>query len=190
MFLFLGFGLWFWLIILAEFFLLTWFVEEEWAAASVVSLVAFLVLLWWLADIPIWIWVRDNPGQLAMYCLYYILVGLGWSVGKYYFVLSKLRKYIKEKKAYWLENMDDYQDINTFKQYLEKSRSNYGDKQTDFEKSTKKLVFWAAFWPTSMFWTILNDPIRKLFSFLINDVFIGVYKAMHQKMVGDLIEKD
>lgn len=190
MFLLFGFGIWFWAIILVEFCLLTWFVEEEWGIASLVSLAAFILCLWWLADIPIWEWIKNNPARLGMYCLYYVLIGLGWSVGKYYFVLNKMRKYVKEKKEHWLANKEKYENVQTFKQYLEQTRDNWSNNKTDFEKSTKKLVFWAAFWPTSMFWTILNDPIRKLFKFLIHDVFIGIYRTMYKKMIGDLIEKD
>jgi len=189
MFLLFGFGLWFWAIILVEFCLLTWFVEEEWGAASIVSLGAFLVLLWWLADVPVWTWIRDNPGQLAMYCLYYVIIGIAWSVGKYFFELRKIRKYLKEKKEYWATNKEKYDGVQNFKQYLEKVSSSTYNK-SDFEGSSKKLVFWASLWPPSMFWTILNDPIRKFFKFLINDVFIGIYRSMHKKMIGDLIDKE
>lgn len=98
MFIFLGFGIWFWVLIALELIFLTWFVEQCWGLASIISVAVFITLLWWLADIPIWEWIKNNPAQLAMYCLYYILIGLAWSVGKYYFLLSKTRKEIKNLK--------------------------------------------------------------------------------------------
>ena len=191
---FMGMGFWFWGLFLIEFCLLTWFVEQEWGLASFVSLAIFIFGIWWLADVPVWTWIKSNPWELLKYAVIYILAGLVWSIGKYYFVLRKIRNFVKNTKAEWMKKKDKGtgmpEGIQTFKQFLDYKRANYDYKtKTDFESSAKKLTFWAAFWPTSMFWTILNDPIRKLFKFLIFDVFIGIFRKMHQKMVGDLIKE-
>lgn len=186
--LFIGLGYWFWALFIIEFILLTIFVEQEWGIASLASLIAFIVFLWWLADIPVWTWIKNNPGTLAKYCLYYIVAGMMWSIIKYYFVLKRVQKRIKVLKADWMKVKDKLPDdnITSFEEYaLKNTRYN---EPVDFEGTAKKLVFWASFWPTSMFWTLLNDPIRKLFKFLIYDVFIGIYKTMHRKMVGDFLK--
>jgi hypothetical protein len=182
MFLLFGLSWWFWGLFVLEFCLLTWFVEEEWPLHSGISIIAFIVLIWWLADIPVWTWLKDNPWKLLLYFGYYIGIGLGWSIGKYFFVLKKLRKFIKVTKQDW-ENMNEPK--KPFQQFL-KSRHNY--KPTDFETTTKKLVFWALFWPTSFVWTMLNDPIRKLVKFLVHDIFIGVYRTMYNAMVGNMLK--
>jgi hypothetical protein len=189
MFIFLGFGMWFWVLVVLEFCLLTWFVEECWPLPSIVSLILFFVLLWWLADIPIWTWIKNNPAQLAMYCLYYIMAGIGWSIGKYYFLLSKVRKNIKKLKAEWMENKAKFEDdkIITFEDYI--SNNSFQVKyDLNFDNTAMKLTFWAMFWPTSFVWTILNEPVRRLFKFLIHDVFIGIYRKMHKVMITDLIK--
>jgi len=185
MFIIFGLGMWFWSLFILEFCLLTWFVEEEWAPASIASLILFILGIWWLADIPIWAWIHDNPWILLKYFALYIVVGMVWSMGKYYFILKRIRKIVKEKRKYYDGMVDK---PKTFKEYLHQGRS-YDDDSHRFEDTATKLVFWASFWPTSMFWTILNDPIKKLFNFLIYDVFIGIYRKMYKKMVGDLVDE-
>jgi hypothetical protein len=182
MFLLFGLSWWFWGLLIIEFCLLTWFVEQEWPLQSAISIIAFIVLIWWLADIPVWTWLKDNPWKLLLYFGYYIGIGLGWSMGKYFFVLKKLRTYIKGAKQAW-ENKDTPKE--SFKEFLQ---ARYSRRPTDFETTTKKLVFWALFWPTSFVWTMLNDPIRKLVKFLVHDIFIGVYRTMYNAMVGNMLK--
>ena len=103
---FMGMGFWFWGLVLIEFCLLTWFVEMEWGAASFVSLGIFILGIWWLADVPVWQWVKTNPWQLLKYALIYIVAGLAWSIGKYYFVLRKIRNFVKNCKKEWTKKIN------------------------------------------------------------------------------------
>lgn len=184
MFLLFGLGIWFWSLVILEFCLLTWFVEEDWPAPSIASLIIFILCLWWLADIPIWSWIHDNPFSLFKYFVYYLVIGIVWSICKYYFALKKVREIVKEKRIYY-DKMED--KPKTFKEHLHQQRT-YDDNSHKFEDTATNLIFWASFWPPSMVWTILNDPIKKLFRFLIFDVFVGIYRKMYKKMVGDLVE--
>lgn len=188
MILIFGFGIWFWTLVVLEFILLTWFVEQEWPAPSVLSVAVFVVLLWWLADIPIWTWIKENPKLLALYVLYYIIAGIIWSFIKFYFALNRMRGIVKDLKKNWKQ--DASQDQPTFKDYLSRQYPYKAmDVNPENEGTISKLIFWSAFWPVSLFWTILNDPIRKFFKWLVKDVFAGVYKKMYQRMVGNLIEE-
>lgn len=190
MIIFFGFGLWFWGLIALELILLLWFVEQEWALASIISVAVFAGLLWWLADIPIWKWIHDNPGTFIKYCMYYILIGLCWSVIKYYFILKKIQKFVKEARNHWEKKIDVLStEYKTFRDYLNSKASSYDDtKNHSFKSSTKKLVFWAMFWIPSMIWTVIDDPIRKLFRWLIFDIFIGIYRSMYNQMIGKVID--
>ena len=186
----LSFGFWFWGLIIVEFILLTWFVEQEWPAPSFASIIIFIVLLWWLADIPVWVWIKENPWRLTRYFGYYIILGVCWSFFKYYFQLKRTRKVLSRAKAEWtLRNQNTTEPI-TFQQFLNDSSGFYKiRKDLDFESSARKLIFWSMFWPTSMVWTLLNDPFRKLFKWLIFDVFVEIYRKMHKKMIGNLLEE-
>ena len=119
-----------------------------------------------------------------MYCLYYILAGLAWSIGKYYFLLSRTRKEIKKLKTKWIEQKDKLgEGIVTFEDYV---KSNV--YEVSFDNTAIRLTFWAMFWPTSLIWTILNEPVRHLFKWLVHDVFIGIYRKMYKVMIEDLIK--
>ena len=189
MILIFGFGLWFWSIILIEAILLFWFVEQEWPEISVVSVGLCLVLLWWLADIPVWKWIHDNPGKLAKYVGYYILVGIAWTFIKYYFKLKDMQGRIKSLKKSWVLWRQDASDkdpsIVTFEDYVNR-KAHAGD--ITFNASARKLTLWAAFWPPSMIWTLINDPIKKFFNWLIHDILIGAYKKMYDTMIGKMLK--
>lgn len=176
------YGFWFWALILVEFGLLLWFVEEEWPLPSIVSFVIFILLLWWLADIPVWTWIKENPWNLLKYAGVYVIAGLGWSFFKYYFHLNKMKKHLVEIKDHW--RADVTSDKPNFESYL-KDRS-YG-QEFNFERSASKLLFWAMWWPPSLIWTVLNDPVRKFFKWLIFTVFVGAYRKMYDRMIGSVL---
>lgn len=185
----LGFGIWFWALVLVEISLLTWFVEEEWGLASVLSLLIFVVLLWWLADVPVWAWLKENPLTLLKYAGYYIAIGVLWTFCKYYFALKKLRGKVKKAKEAWQQMQLDKESRQhpAFEDVL-RNHLGYNDK-SKFENTIEKLVIWASFWPTSMIWTILNDPVRRLFKYIIHDIFIGFYRKMYDQMVGNMLKE-
>lgn len=186
-----GFGIWFWSLIFVEFILLVWFVESDMEAASFVSIIVFLVLLWWLADVPIWQWIKNNPKRLLAYSVIYVVIGILWSMCKYYFSLVKTRSFLKEQKKEWKQNHEKYDgETVNFKEFVErKCRYEYKIRKTiSFETSISNLVFWAMVWPPSMFWTLLDEPVRKLFTWLIKDVFIGAYRQLHKNMIENNLE--
>lgn len=184
-----GFGLWFWGLILVEAALLLWFVEEEWPGISFMSIAVWLLALWWLADIPIWKWIHDNPGKLAKYAGYYIVIGMVWTFIKYYFKLKNIQGEIKKLKESWNLFKNDPNErtsgVTNFEDYVNKKM--YAPHIT-FDATARKLTTWAIFWPPSMIWTLLNDPVKKFFNWLIYDIFVGAYKKMYDTMIGKMLK--
>ena len=184
--------MWFWSLFLIELILLFVFVEHEWPIPSVASLIVFIFLIWWLADIPIWAWIKANPWNLLKYIGYYIIGGIVWSFIKFHFALSRTREAVLELKKEWLTMKGDQSfsgSDKTFKEFVHR-RCSYDDRSVDptQERTVGRLVFWASFWPISFIWTIINDPVRKFFRWLIKDVFMGIYKKMYANRVGKLLE--
>ena len=44
-----------------------------------------------------------------------------------------------------------------------------------------RLMIWCAYWPFSMFWTIIDDPLRATFQFLVINVFGGLMQAFSNR---------
>lgn len=184
-------GIWFWGLVIIEFLLLMWFIAADMEVASIASIIIFLFLLEWLADIPIWLWIKNNPKNLIIGLIIYIVAGTLWSIIKYYFQLSKTRRFIKEQKENWIKNDKKYDgEVISLEDYVI-IKAKYDSKvrqDIKFDTSLRKLVFWAMLWPPSMIWTLLDEPIRRFFTWLINDVFIDIYRSIHKKMIDDTLK--
>lgn len=193
MFVFLGLGTWFWALAIIEFLLLIVFVDNEWAGASLISMAVFVILIWWLADVPIWTWIKTNPWFLLKCSVGYIICGIIWSFIKYYFALIDARKTIVQLRESWDSMHRDNTFMGpakTFKEYIEGKTHLVYDQGVNpaLNKTTRRLTFWASFWPISLIWTLINDPIRRLFKWLIQDVFINAYKQMYNNIIGKALE--
>lgn len=44
-----------------------------------------------------------------------------------------------------------------------------------------RILMWCVYWPFSMLWTLINDPIRKMFQFLVVKVLGGVFAKISQR---------
>jgi hypothetical protein len=75
--------------------------------------------------------------------------------------------------------------MNGFKDYLAQ-HIPYGDVHRTYmlslerpraAKNKRSIVSWMCYWPFSVVGTVLNDPVRRLFSFLFKS-----FKALYQKL--------
>jgi hypothetical protein len=90
-----------------------------------------------------WLWIKTNPGILVLVAMAYLALGTGWAVIKWW---SYVRKQLRNWKP-----------------------RNYGTGATEpqrilVKEHKSRIMTWMSFWPMSLLWTLLNDPIRKLFT--------------------------
>jgi len=83
----------------------------------------------------------------------YLAVGVVWSFFKWFFFLRQRRDYL--------------QLYGKFKQ----------DEIPLAKNNKNRISTWITFWPFSGLWTLINDPIRKAVSFIV-DSFSGWYDRM------------
>lgn len=84
-------------------------------------------------------------------------------------------------------------EIKHFNSHLKSSYYNYNTKRYDFDENTlagvipsaykhkEKIVTWILWWPTSALWTLVNDPLVRLATFIYNR-FQGLYKKMANRV--------
>ena len=170
--LFLAFGsIWFWLLLVAEFCALLWFVEEEWPFRSFLSLVLVFTLLWWLGDFNVITWAASlSLKQILVGALGYVGTGIAWSIGKWYFYVTgerrKFDEYVEDrlKHGHYVKNYDETQeefDTRCRKDARSLARLRHGKPEARKQKS--RIVMWMGWWPWSALWTLINDPIKRLF---------------------------
>lgn len=193
-------GIWFWTLVAFEVMWLLWCVSEEEGYKAFASVAIFLVLIHLLGDASMLSWIQDNPIVLFKNILLYIGIGVTWSVCKFYFTLCKTKREIKELRKTFGESSDSVDatgddnknNVSTRwvfyvrKHYEDQHRFNYSkENPLDFKLQYDRILFWMTYWPLSMFWTILNDPITRFFKWLYHEVLIGLFRKMHDSIIGN-----
>jgi len=157
----------FWIIVAAWCILTAILVDEgddghdsNGIGASITFAILFLAFFF-LGDLNIKTFFRSFGflGILKFIGLY-LIIGIVWSFIKWYLFLLKR----KEKYA---EN--PWQGIPTAKEYR------------------KDIVVWMSYWPWSMTWTLLNDPIKRFFNFVYLK-FSTLYQKLSDRIFKDIIE--
>lgn len=203
LFAFATLSIWFWLIAAVSFGWLIYLTEESENFFLAVVLVA--VFAWLMASANEFS-ITANPLLILKWFGVYMAVGAGWSFLKWLSFLFKTKDELKRLKRKYLSKLTDtevrealvadvdgYHDSNgkfekaAFPKFAEFLKDNsYLGYQTfklpsDVIPSVTqyygKLTSWIVWWPVSAFWTILNDPIRRIAQQLVN-VFRSLYERM------------
>ena len=154
---------------------LTFLVEFEKFGWSTVIMIASLIAYQYLfADI--WGWFKSNYLYIPMYVSAYLLLGVGWSVVKWLcFLIAFKNKREQAIKASTSLN-ETYKNTNLWDT---PSASNY----------KSKIIAWMCWWPISMIGTVLNDPVKRLLTFVYCRLS-GIYQKFANKIVPQIpIEK-
>lgn len=100
--------------------------------------------------------VKENPSTIIVLVIFYLIIGIIWSLFKWYL-------FIKDK-------VKVRPDLNA---------SKY-DLKVDYNK--EKIITWIIVWVPSMAWFLVNDPIRRVGNF-IYDRLHSTYKSMADKII-------
>ncbi|KKM93267.1 hypothetical protein LCGC14_1210040 [marine sediment metagenome] len=160
-------GFWFFALVGLVCLALLVAVETEspfWAASA---LIGFGLALHFLGDLNVFSWLIKNPLRTALCVGGYFVTGALWSVGKWWF-------FVRNKRDKYNERRRDFISAND----LEFSAAIPPEHQKDFKRHMKfdsyggmpdarahksRILTWMTYWPWSMVWTLINDPIKKLF---------------------------
>lgn len=165
-----------------------------WATATLIgSVVAAQVFH--VADV--WGYITHNGVQTLLLVLGYLVAGVVWSFIKWFSFLMKFRDEYRSIKASWLEKNGIPQDqaltieqAEHLRRYLADrwTHTFYGNSFAEKPKAAKnkrRITAWMSFWPFSLAGTLINDPIRRLFTWLFNTL-----KAGYQKVSDHVFRND
>lgn len=108
--------------------------------------------------------ISQNPETLFLCFFGYILIGVIWSFVKWYFYLISLK-----------ENLTTQKWENVYISQKDKFNAKY---------NKERIVNWMLYWPISALWTLVNQPLRKLF----NRIYVGVEKQFQK--ISDKVTND
>src|SRR4051812_42201927 len=177
--------LWFWVVLVLLFCVVTTLVEVEAGAWATGVLLVSVFGMTKLYHVSLWTIITTNPGVVATGVCTYFLCGIVWSFIKWYFFLRKRVTKYNELKTEFLEN----KGVNHFTSEL---ASMFNDKLAYHQEAKpvkasdhkSDLTRWATYWPFSMTGTLLNDFVRKAWEHIYN-MLHTTYQRMADTMFAD-----
>lgn len=188
--------LWFWVLLGIVTIVLFAAVEAERVGFATLAMIAFFGLLSWQGDFSLVGSAAEHPGLAVLAALGYLAVGALWSVGKWWFYVKGLRrKLIDAKERFCRDNGIVWQGPertpipDAKREDWERVIGYSGLKKPSVGRNRWRIMSWMAYWPWSMTWTVINDPVRKIFR-RIFDRLRAVYQRIADSAYKGFDEAD
>jgi len=184
-------NIWFWVLMCVIAFLEIYFLEfwdepgeygegPNGTGATILVIATFGVLFFLGSNKEIkefFLYIYNNPGRDIFYFSIYIIAGIIWSLFKWF-------QYVLFLKREYQENI---------KNFTEESLKNSSRERDIIKKipnpnalNNKGTLFtWIFYWPFSVIGYILNEPLKKIFNFIINNIK-GLYQKITDKVLADI----
>ncbi len=98
---------------------------------------------------------------------------------KFYFHIDSIKREIKALKQTFLTEKDSItatyiknksmseqgktDDEYVWKKFLDSKLPSDKRSQLTFSSASTRILFWLTYWPASLLWALLNDPVRRFF---------------------------
>jgi hypothetical protein len=208
---------WFWLLslVLGGFFLVNLFHEKVLGATT--SLIIYGLIITFFGNFNIFDWAWDNPGLMAQWAGTYLVVGILWSILRWYLFNTKIKwayneiradfkkkhnitsttipnEYRSKWQTYLNSHHDSWERVTRYydwrKPYTIEKLDDIIPKSRDYRRP---IICWMAYWPLSLVFFLLHDFISGLFERLyqiLSNVYGMISTAVFGKMVDDLKPDD
>jgi cell division protein FtsW (lipid II flippase) len=138
-------------------------VEFENNLGATLTMIATGLVAWWFYDFNIFAWIYQNFHVFLGFIAAYLFMGAIWARGKWEF-------FIRAMKRDYLESGNGGK--STF--YWRKQTQSIPPKIAD---NKYRFMLWLTYWPASMLWTLIDDPIRRLFSWIYRTMANSLQKS-------------
>ncbi len=106
-------------------------------------------------------WIIANPGTSSLVILGYALLGVIWSFIKWYMYLVDIRMQRGTNKV-------------------------AADKDKNIARYNKSTIMsWMCYWPLSMLWTLINNPIKRFFNYIFESI-----SGSYQRLADRVLKQD
>ena len=165
-------GLFVWLLIGIETILLLYWIDREYSGLATISIIISAALLQWACGINIIGYVAANPAAIGYAIGGYFVLGTVWAVIKWWFYVRAMRRKYDEFKRVFLKSHEIEGNVipdNLKERWAEDLRGcSYGDDKIEVRPEVTnhkaRIYLWMAYWPWSCVWTVINDPIKRVFT--------------------------
>ena len=167
--LFVAGAFWFWVLIVAEAVLLYTLVHKEYGVASLVSVIAFFLVLRFMGDINIFSLIWNHPWQAALLTFGYGVVGVGWGLWKWTMDMDDrvtlfedhTKQFLRRKKA---EALTPELAVELKRELPFDERYHLPLYETpQFIEHIRWPMFWASVWVVDMSMWVMRDMVKRFF---------------------------
>lgn len=121
--------------------------------------------IWNLTDVKPLTWLSENPAKFAECLAAYALAGVVWGYVKWWFYLSAIKRdYLA--RGYSVFSIRDFPPKVSDNKYL--------------------IITWMMYWPPSLVWTLVHDPVYRFFNTLFHWVS-GSFQRISDRMFKDIV---
>jgi hypothetical protein len=125
-------------------------------------------------------WVKAHALDVALGAVVYFMIGTVWAFIKWWSFVKRERRRYDEVFNDFIKNHADLKDVPLAKwsddmvrqfNYCLTSKVSYDNQirvKPQVENFKEEIFLWIGFWPFSAFWTIIDDPIRRICSGIYN----------------------
>jgi len=199
-------GFWFWALLGVLLLELLWDIEHDNLGRSVFWIFFAMAIYWIFGPFGTAVkYIFNNPLPCLGYVVAYFAIGAFWSIIKWYLFLTGIRGDYYTEKRRWLGVESDQGENppipshrkSEWRAHLDGMGSRYSPTiLAQFahgmirpSKHKETLTMWIIYWPISMVWTLLNDPIKRLANWIYYKL-AKLYRDMSKKIsasaAGDL----
>lgn len=192
-------GLGFWALVVIETILLLCWIEWEYSGLATISIILTGLIMQFGCNVNIAAYIQEHPLSVAYGILGYFFVGTIWSVIKWWFYVRGERRKYDEFKHNWLESHDiEGTSIpDDKKESFLHDLPTYGSDEIDIRPQVgchkARIYLWIAYFPWSMLWTVVNDPIRRICREIYAHIKATLQKISDHAWAGteqDLVSKN
>ena len=170
-------GLFFWVFTAVAVLLVLASLEKERGGWATFIVLAFLVGLQVFSDFKPFTWIAENPVMFIMGLGAYIVIGVAWTFFRWYLFSLSAKEAYADVRAKFVKRLKVPFDVRIHKADL----ANHVGQSYDFTRRYKsiplqpgqhlhRIWIWMVFWPLDGIWTIINDPVVRLFRFIYNRI--------------------
>lgn len=160
-------GIWFWMLLFVAFCTIVGLIENEYDFGADFVFMAVLAILYFAgcreAINGLLNWIGQHPLLSIGYFISYFVAGTAYSILKWYLYLTDTKQRIVEKgKRFYKDNFS-------------------------LSRNKKRITHWMIYWPISGMWTLISNPIVKIFNRIFYKISF-IYENLSNRIMGSLEE--
>lgn len=171
LFVFGSFGFWTLMIIATVILMIC--LENNAASGATFVFIGSLFLLDQFGNLPILSIIHNNPLITILSITAYFAVGTVWSVAKWFFYVRNEKQLYDEMKQKFIAfnkidiTINDPIPDNWKQKWKEQTTWRLAEHERidinpKINEHKAQIYMWISYWPLSLVWTMIDDPIRKI----------------------------